>query len=289
MKYQSIGLGMVLLFASTVLSAQQKPASMKKEINSKTIVFIHGLFMNNHTWEPWVDFFEKEGYTCYAPAHPKHAGEPAALRANPPVGLENVQFQDWIVELEKLIDSLPEKPIFIGHSFGGLTAQKLVESGRAEAAILISSAPPKGIRSFKWSFLKANLKVVSPRKGQSIFNPEEEDYKKWFHRSIANTLSKAESDVLFEAFVVPESRETPRASLEDIAAINTSKSHVPLFFVGGKEDVIVPNVLLQKTVKAYTDPESVVESKFYEAKDHMLCAAPGWEAVAQDCLDWLKG
>lgn len=277
------------LVSHAVFSQSSNQENMQqKQIKSKTIVFIHGLFMNDKTWIEWKVFFESAGYTCYTPANPKHQGEPEDLRLNPPEGLENVLFQDWLVNLETLIDELPEKPILIGHSFGGLTAQKLVESGKAEAAILISSAPPKGNTTFKPSFFKANNKVISPFKGKSIFNPEEEKYKKWFHFAIANTFTREESDRLFEQFVVPESRQTPRASLQKIAKIDMRKPHVPLLFLGGLEDVIVPNVLIRKTIKKYTDPNSIVDSKFYEGKDHFICGGPGWEEVAQYSLDWLS-
>lgn len=258
-----------------------------KQIKSKTIVFIHGLFMNNKTWDAWKAFFESKGYTCYAPANPKHEGNPTKLRANPPEGLEDVQFEDWLVNLETLMDSLPEKPILIGHSFGGLTAQKLVESERAAAAILISSVPPKGNITFKPSFLRANNKVISRFKGNTLFNPAEEEYKNWFHYAITNTMTKEQSDLLFEEFAVPESRQTPRASLQKIAKIDTRKPHVPLLFLGGLEDVIVPNVLIRKTIKKYTDSNSIVDSKFFEGKDHFICGAPGWEEVAHYCMDWL--
>ena len=141
MKLRTIVIAIAVFFvSSTVFSQNSNLEKMqKKQIDSKTIVFIHGLFMNNKAWNEWKTFFESKGYTCYAPANPKHQGEPVELRANPPKGLEDVQFQDWITNLETLIDGLPEKPILIAHSFGGLTAQKLVESGKAEAAILISS------------------------------------------------------------------------------------------------------------------------------------------------------
>ncbi|NET33143.1 MAG: alpha/beta hydrolase [Cyanothece sp. SIO1E1] len=257
-------------------------------MRSKTIVFIHGLFMNNHSWDGWKDYFENQGYTCYAPAHPKHEGHPAQLRTNPPEGLGDVEFEDWIRNLEALIDRLPEKPILIGHSFGGLTAQKLVESGRAEAAILISSAPPKGNVTFNLNFFKANNPVISPLKGNSVFNPETEEYKKWFHFAIANTFSKEKSDELFEQYAVPESRRTPRASLKKIAKIDTHKPHVPMLFIGGLEDVIVPNVLIRKTIKKYSDENSIVDFRFYENKDHFICGAPGWEKIAQYCLNWLS-
>lgn len=278
----------LLFISSTAFSQNSNQEKMKKHINSKTIVFIHGLFMNNHTWNDWKTYFENEGYTCYNPAHPKHQGTPSELRANPPVDLENVQFQDWITNLEELIDSLPEKPILIGHSFGGLTAQKLVESGRAEAAIMISSAPPKGTSTFKPSFLKANNPVISPFKGKSLYNPKESKYKKWFHYAIANTSTRTQSDLYFEKFAVPESRQTPRASLKKIAKIDTKKPHAPMLFIGGLDDVIIPNVLLRKTIKKYTDENSIVDFKFYSGRDHFICGSKGWEEVAQYCLNWMK-
>ena len=280
---------MALLLVGGALFSQNvnRETMRKKQVNSKTIVFIHGLFMNNNTWDEWKAFFESNGYTCYAPAHPKHQGKPAELRANPPSGLEEVQFEDWITNLESFIDKLPEKPILIGHSFGGLTAQKLVESGRAEAAILISSAPPKGVSTLKPSFLKANNKVISPFKGKTVFNPEEEKYKKWFHYAITNTLTREQSDQLFDKYAVPESRQTPRASLKKIAKVDTKKPHAPLLFLGGLDDVIIPNVLVRKTIKKYSDKNSIVDAKFFVGKDHFICGAPGWEEVAGYCLNWL--
>ena len=288
MKRISLSIAIALLLSISAYSQPQNQKIVQKNIHSKTIVFIHGLFLNNHSWDAWKTFFEGQGYTCYAPANPKHQGTPAELRANPPKGLENVQFEDWIHNLESFIDALPEKPILIGHSFGGLTAQKLVESGRAEAAILISSAPPKGTITFNPSFIRANNPVINPFKGKTVYNPKEGTYKKWFHFAIANTMTREESDAQFEQFAVPESRQTHRASLQRVAKIDTKKPHVPLLFLGGLKDIIVPNVLVRKTIKKYTHENSILDSKFYEGKDHFICGAPGWEEVAEDCLDWLS-
>ena len=32
---------------------------------SKTIVFIHGLFVNPDSWVEWKTYFEAQGYKCY--------------------------------------------------------------------------------------------------------------------------------------------------------------------------------------------------------------------------------
>ena len=55
---------------------------MEKPPQTKTIVFIHGLFMNPDCWGEWMPYFQAEGFTCYAPAYPFHIGEPANLRQN---------------------------------------------------------------------------------------------------------------------------------------------------------------------------------------------------------------
>ena len=86
MKFYNTILTIALLFASSVIFSKNlnQIEMQEKQIQSKTVVFIHGLFMNNKTWDEWKTLFESQGYTCYAPAHPKHDGNPAELRANPP-------------------------------------------------------------------------------------------------------------------------------------------------------------------------------------------------------------
>jgi esterase/lipase len=66
---------------------------MNTRIKSKTIVFIHGLFMNPVSWSEWIDYFEGKGYTCYAPAYPFHEGNPVALRNIINTSLGNITFE----------------------------------------------------------------------------------------------------------------------------------------------------------------------------------------------------
>ena len=91
--------------------------------NSRTIVFIHGLFVNPKSWTNWKSYFETKGYTCYSPANPYHEGEPKELRGNINPQLAHVNFEDVVNNCLKLIDSLTEKPIVIGHSLAGLVVQ----------------------------------------------------------------------------------------------------------------------------------------------------------------------
>ena len=175
---------------------------------SKTIVFVHGLFHNPKSWEGWMKYFTAKGYTCYAPAYLYHEGEAADLRKNINPRLGKLAFGQVVDSFAVFIDKLPEKPILIGHSMGGLAVQKLIERNKGVAAIAIDAAPPKGIFSFKRSFLKANLPTVNPLKGNSVCLPS----VKWFHYAFCNTMTMEQTQNEYDLYVVPESRNIPRSS-----------------------------------------------------------------------------
>ena len=119
---------MVSLATSVLTFSQTKTDSaMKKSIESKTIVFVHGLFLNNESWKKWETFFKEKGYTTYAPTYPGHEGPPSELRKNATDSLGYVTFSNVVNKMEVFIDTLPEKPIIVGHSMGGLITQKLIE------------------------------------------------------------------------------------------------------------------------------------------------------------------
>ena len=175
-------------------------------IQSKAIVFIHGLFVNPKSWQEWKKYFEAKGYTCYTPSNPSREGDPTALRNSFAPNLSQVTFEDVVKNTIKLIDTLPEKPIIIGHSLGGLVVQKLISLDKAVMGVSIDGAAPLGIITTEWSFWKVNFPVINFLKGNSVFVPT----KEWFHYGFCNTMSRMESDKAFEQFAVPESRNIPR-------------------------------------------------------------------------------
>lgn len=177
-------------------------------INSKTIVFIHGLFMNPKSWKPWLEYFEARGFTCYAPAYPCHEGEILELRKYIHPDLGSLTFGEVTDSLSGFINQLSEKPILIGHSMGGLAVQKLISMNKGVAGVCIDSAPPKGILCYKWSFLKANLTTINPLKGNSVCMPT----VKWYQYAFCNLMTMEQTSTEFEKYVVPESRNIPGAA-----------------------------------------------------------------------------
>jgi pimeloyl-ACP methyl ester carboxylesterase len=57
---------------------------------SKTIMLIHGAWLNAHSWEGFKARYEARGYTVIAPSWPLDDRSPAELRASPNPALAKV-------------------------------------------------------------------------------------------------------------------------------------------------------------------------------------------------------
>jgi pimeloyl-ACP methyl ester carboxylesterase len=251
---------------------------------TNSIVFIHGLNFNPVAWGEWVNYFKSAGYICYTPAYPFHKGKPRELRQSYDPALRKLDFAAVVRHIEQFIDKLPAKPILIGHSMGGLVVQKLIERGKGAAGVAINSAPPFGIFTFKPSFYKANFPFINPLKGNSVCLPS----VSWFHYAVCNTMSKEETKIAYDKYVVPESRNIPRSTFRNSGRIRFNAPHAPLLFIGGDKDNIVPAALNRKNCKAYTDKKSISELKVFEGRSHFICWQEGWQQVAEYVAAWIK-
>ena len=256
---------------------------MPEKTEKNTIVFIHGIFANSMIWEPWIKFFKAKGYQCYAPSYPYHEGNPVELRKDVNKRLGKLTFKVVTESLSVFIDNLPEKPILIGYSMGGLAVQKLIEKNKGLAGICIASAPPTGIISFKWSFIRSNLPVINPLKGNSICTPS----IKWFHYAVCNTFTFEQTKIEYDKFIVPESRNVPRGSIKKEGKINFEKPHKPLLFIAAEKDHIIPASLVRKNYKAYKSKSSRIEFKEFKGRTHYICGQKNWVEVAVFINNWI--
>ena len=172
---------------------------------SKTIVLIHGNFVNNTSWAEWKRYYELKGYKVYTPANPGHEGDPVSLRANVHPDLVKTGFIDIVNNIDRLIDTLSERPLIIGHSMAGMVVQKLVEMGKASAGVSINGAPPKNVfPPFQ------TLKTVLPAFGFFSFSKYYMGTRNWYDYAFFNTIPAQEKEKAFEKFAVPESYKVSR-------------------------------------------------------------------------------
>ena len=185
-----------------------------------TILFIHGAWLTPRSWEPFLSYFEPQGYTCLAPPWPHKDRPIEELRARPPAELAGLGITDVVDHYATIIQALPEPPILIGHSFGGLYVQLLLDRGLGKAGVAIDPAPPKGVLPLSLTAIKASAGVLFKWMAwEQIVRLSFEDFCYGF----VNTLSPEAQRAAYETHVVPETGRifpaAPRIFLSPLSAI----------------------------------------------------------------------
>lgn len=255
-------------------------------MDSKTVVFVHGMFMTPRCWDGWLTKFEGRGYKVHAPAWPHHDQDAASLRQqHPHAPLGELNLSKVIAHLSTFIGQLGHKPIVVGHSMGGLIAQILLQRDLIGAAVAIDSAPPAGVITTRWSFLKSNWTMLNP------FIPASKPHLmsfEAFQYAFVNDMPLAEQRAAYDQHLVPESRRIARETLGGIAKLDWNKPHAPLLLIAGGNDHIIPPTLNQTNYRKYRAAGSITDFKEFAGRNHFTIGQRGWEEVAGYALGWLE-
>jgi len=249
------------------------------------VIFIHGMFMTSLCWEHWLTRFEALGRDVWAPGWPRRADSVAKLRArHPDPELGNLGLVEVLESYSALVAEMPDAPVLIGHSMGGLVVQLLLAQGQGAAGVAIDSAPPQGVFTAEWSFLKANWPMITPfhDKRDPHMIPFDD-----FAYAFGNGLDEDDQLTFYNRYVVPESRLVPEQSLTRVAHLDFAAPHAPLLLIAGSQDHIIPPGLNKTNAEKYSDPGSVTDFREFEGRDHLTIVEDGWEDVADYVAEWL--
>ncbi len=255
------------------------------------IVFIHGLWIHPTSWIPWADRFAAEGYLPLAPGWPGVAKTVAECR-DAPDAIADRGIEDVVNHYIGIIEELPSPPILVGHSFGGMIAQKLLGLGYGAGAVGIDAAQIKGVLPLPLSALHSTLPVFRnpANKHRAVsLTPEQ------FRFGFGNAISPEESDALWERYAIP----APGKPLFEAAAANFSlhspaevatdnQDRGPLLLIAGGKDHTVPKVITKSTLKQYRHSDAVTDYQEFPDRGHSLTIDAGWAEVAEFCLGWLR-
>ncbi|WDT76805.1 MAG: alpha/beta hydrolase [Candidatus Manganitrophus sp.] len=251
---------------------------------TKTIALIHGNFVTQHCWDEWAARYKARGYKTVQIAYPGRDKPVELLKQNPsdPI-LQRLTIDEVIDHHVRVIRSLPEKPIIIGHSFGGLLTQLMLQRDLGVAGVAIDSVPPQGVLVLKWSFLRSLWPVINPLiPASKPYYMTFEDFQYTF----TNTLPLDEQRAAYEAQVVPESRRLARGGLSSAARVDFKRARPPLLMIAGEKDHLMPAALNRANYERYKSSPSITEFKEFPGRDHYIIGERGWEEVADDALDW---
>jgi len=269
---------------STVAAWEQAEIEKANASGLTPVVFVHGLWLLSSSWQRWRDLFEANGYTTIAPGWPD---DPATVReafehpdvfAHKKVQAVTDHYLDAIRQLEK-------KPAVVGHSFGGLIAQKIAGTGASAATVTIDNAPFRGVLPLPVSSLKSALPVLgNPAnygKAIALTFPQ-------FKYGWANNLDDDEAKELYETFHVP----APGAPLFQASIANfnpLSETRVdsknpergPLLVIAGANDHTIPLAVTEATFKIQSKHNpGVTEIERIPGRGHSLVIDNGWKEVA---------
>jgi pimeloyl-ACP methyl ester carboxylesterase len=254
------------------------------------VVFVHGLWLHASSWQPWMDLFAGAGYAPIAPGWPGVPDTVEEARAHPDL-IADHGIDDVVEHYSHIIEQLPEAPILVGHSFGGMVAEKLLGLDRGRAAVAIDAAQIKGVLPLPLSSLRATLPVFRnpANKHRAVSLTADQ-----FRYAFGNAVSEEESNELYERWTIP----APGKPLFEAATANFSRhspdavdtrndGRGPLLLVMGGRDHTVPEAVTKATAKQYRHSSAVTELLEFPDRGHSLTVDSGWREVADRVLGWL--
>jgi pimeloyl-ACP methyl ester carboxylesterase len=242
------------------------------------ILLVHGIFAAAWVFEHAQRWLSVRGYTSYAlDLRGRGASAPVADVGRVPVA---AYVEDALAATRAVIGRhAGVAPILIGHSMGGLLAQKVAEAGLARALVLLCSAPPRGIPVLGRTLLS---KMIMPR------------YLLPLLRSQPLMPTRADADAMILNGVLlhdragifaklsPDSGRAARELAFGAIRVDAGRIRCPVLSVVGLDDRFVPPSAGRATAKRYG--ATLVERP---GRAHFPLGEPGRDELLEDIERWL--
>jgi len=258
--------------------------------NRPPLMLVHGAWLSARSWENFADYFRDRGFTVSAPEWPRKHGDVEQLR-EATEELEGLGLTEIVDHYGSQIKSLEEPPVLIGHSFGGLIVELLLDRGLGRAGVAMSPAPPKGILVLPFSSLKAAAPALAhPSKRHGVVPLTLEEFTYGF----VNTFSPEDASAAYDRYAVPETGQIfYEAGFANFHLHPPTEVHfkngdrAPLLIVGAEKDHTVPASLSHKQFEKYAKSDARTDYIELPGRPHLMMVGEGWEDVAARIESWL--
>lgn len=231
------------------------------------ILFVHGLSHGAWCWrEHWMPEAAANGWPTYAVSLRGHGGSAGGEH------LDRTPLRHYVHDVLQAITELPEPPVLVGHSMGGLVVQHVLERYAARAGVLVAPvAASHGFGSFALLLRHRPRQVLRALAGRTI----ELDREMLFSDDLDEATAQRHIGRLGpEGALVQHQLVLPR---------RPRPSKAPLLVIGAGDDRLVPVIDVVRTARHYGTRAHV-----FRGMAHDMMLEPDWKAPLDLVLRWLE-
>lgn len=242
------------------------------------IVMVHGAFCGGWAFDRFAAPFAKAGFQTVAPDLRGHRAE------DPPESVIGVSMSDYAADVAALCARLPEPPVLLGHSMGGLVAQLAARRAPVKALVLLAPSPPWGVAA---SSLEEAATAFGVQMAGAFSSGALAPDKGLMRAYSLDRVPNAEREAAV-ARLRPESALAVRQTLNwwldpfMTTSLGPGAISAPSLVISGERDVVHS----PGTARAVAERLGAA-FEVMPGMSHWLVGEPGWEAVAAIALRWL--
>lgn len=238
--------------------------------NRRPLLFVHGWWGGAWVWDLYRETFSALGYESIAL-------NLSGTKGNEAAAIGEVRMADHLNELRRAVAEIGN-PVLIGHSFGGLLIQKLLEEQDLPAAVLVCPAPPRGVFPLRsWSLLKTAFRYVPQMFRRREFQPSSRDMR---YLNL-NALSRDEQDYVLSQMVPASGLQALETTLFGIP-VDAQRVRTPMLVLMGGQDRLTVPAVCRAIARKYD-----ADLREYPDNAHYLMRESNYRESATDVHRWL--
>ncbi len=239
------------------------------------LLFVHGACLGAWCWtDGFLDFFGTAGYSSVALNLRGH-GNSANSKS-----LKQVCIDDYVEDVASIAYEMPQPPVVVGHSMGGLIAQRFAAHYPTAGVVLMAPSPVSGMYSQSWRLLQTHpwqFFVATITKDISRIYCDNQRVRSimFCPTTPEEIVTRCRERLQKESWKAVQEMQPSLKSLYPVAS--------RMLVLGGEFDGTVQSPAICETARAYG-----AQCHIFEGMGHNLMLETSWKTVATYIENWIN-